>query len=469
MNKLTLLKSLYDDEPDTQQEPADTLPEEQPKEELPTDEDPYAEIDPIDEHTERPRSESPWLRTSFWVGCVAVSATILLFLFSQFDIDKFSKSGSRNVAAKPVEEEQWVPDEKVETDSDETKLAFADQDVVQERADSVMMAKKMEAEMLGNKDKAQSQANAAEQRSVSPQNTVTLPRPRPYPLPKPSPRPRTVYRVPSNPRSQTQTSRPVPITLPKPPKRAVTPSTSKTQPTKEMDAAALYASIDDIGTYGGMDYGNPSQNSGQSFSNDFEQGGDPWMSPGETIAAQLETPIFWSADRAQTAAIAVVTQGSESIPTGAKVAVSMGDAKGDSSKVVALSLTNIVVEGEAVAVNGQTSITDEKGKPLEAKRKGAGSKILPVVAKTLLGAASTGAGIINRPNSVTSTSGSFTSSVSQSGENDVIAALVQGGTDALLGDLNKRNQAALQENQGREFFILKAGTVIRVTAIDALR
>ncbi|WP_299414610.1 hypothetical protein [Acaryochloris sp. IP29b_bin.148] len=236
-----------------------------------------------------------------------------------------------------------------------------------------------------------------------------------------------------------------------------------------MDAVALYASIDNIGTYGGMDYGNANQSSGQSFSNSFDQGGEPWMSPGETILAQLETPIFWSADRAQTTALAVVTQGSESIPAGTKVAVSMGDVKGDSSKLVALSLTNIVVEGQAVVVNGQTSITDEKGKPLEAKRKGAGSKILPVIAKTLLGAASTGADIINRPTSITSTSGSFTSSVSQSGENDVLAALVQGGTDALLGDLNQRNQAALQENQGREFFILKAGAVIRITAIDSVR
>ena len=124
MNKLTLLKSLYDDEPDTQQkEPVDTLPEERPTTE-PIEEDPYADIDPIDEHTQRPRSESPWLRTSFWVGCVAISATILLFLFSQFDIDKFSKSGSRNVAAKPSEEEQWEPDEKIEMDSDETKRAI---------------------------------------------------------------------------------------------------------------------------------------------------------------------------------------------------------------------------------------------------------------------------------------------------------------------------------------------------------
>ena len=466
MNKLTLLKSLYDDEPDARQEPVDSLPEVNQTAE-PTEEDPYADIDPIDEHTQRPRSESPWLRTSFWVGCVAVCATILLFLFSQFDIDKFSKSGSRNVAAKPTEEGQWEPDEKIEVDSDETKLAFADQDVAQERAESVMTAKKLEAEMLGNKENAP-QPNASQQGSVSPQNTVTIPRSRPYMPPStPSTRPQTVYRVPSTPRSQTPTSRPVPITQPKPPKRDVTPPQPQTD--SEMDAAALYASIDNIGTYGGMDYGNASQNSGQSFSNGFDQGGETWMSSGETILAQLETPIFWSADRAQTTALAVVTQGSESIPTGTKIAVSMGEAKGDSSKLVALSLTNIVVEDQAVAVNGQTSITDEEGKPLEAKRKGAGSKILPVIAKTLLGAASTGADIINRPTSVTSTTGSFTSSVSQSRENDVIAALVQGGTDALLGDLNQRNQAALQENQGKEFFILKAGTAIRITAIGSLR
>ena len=330
-----------------------------------------------------------------------------------------------------------------------------------------MTAKKLEAEMLGNKDNAP-QANTAQQPPVSPQPTVAIPRSRPYTPPSTTlTRPRTVYSVPSTPRSQTPTSRPIPITQPKPPKRAVTPPHSQT--TSEVDAAALYASIDNIGTYGGMDYGSSSQNSGQAFGNVLDQGGEAWMGPGETISAQLETPIFWSADRAQTTALAVVTQGSESIPAGTKVAVSMGEAKGDSSKLVALSLTNIVVEGQAVAVNGQTSITDEKGKPLEAKRKGAGSKILPVIAKTLLGAASTGADIINRPTSITSTTGSFTSSISQSGENDVIAALVQGGTDALLGDLNQRNQAALQENQGREFFILKAGTMIRITAIDSLR
>lgn len=468
-----LLNSLYDESPDLEDEvPTHTA-------EVVTDDadpeyDPYEDVDPVEQHTSTKRSQDPLKRVAFWGGTLGLTGVALFVLASNFDLSKMAKQRARPQSAKA---EAVSSDEAptIKEDKRIAALAFADQDVAQERAESVMKAKEMEAEMLRQNQGQVRDATtkAVQPRPVSSKNTVTMPRRTPTAL-SPTYRPKnkpTAYRVPTRPRIVAPTSTPAPRPRPVKP---IAPSVSKSvatppAPVQEIDPAALYASIDNVGTYGGMDYGQqPTE--GNAFQSGFDQSlGKALMSPGDTLAAQLETPIFWSSNRAQTTALAVITQGNSSIPTGTKISVSMGEAKGDNSKLVALQISNIVLDGQARSVNGQTSITNHKGKPLEAKKKGSGSKILPVIAKTLLGAASKGTGLINRPNNITTTSTGFSSTVSQSGDNDILAGLVQGGTDALLGDLNQRNEAALQTNQGQEFFILKAGTQIQITAIDQVK
>lgn len=421
--------------------------------------DPYAKVDPV--HTETERSSDPRVRTIFWTSAIGLFVLIGGYVVTNpnFSLSR-AKTEKRNTPEQQQNTSNVIESDKVAIDT-----AFSHQDVAQERAESVNMARQMEDQMLNGRNNPENAAQA------QPTGTTHTPRPATTVNTVTLPRTRTAYRVPRSPARNTP---PPPITQPKPPKRDVTPSrvrTTKPQviqqaAVQEVDAAGLYASIDNIGTYGGMSYDGNQQ--GQAFTNSgFEQQGQILMGPGESLQATLQTSIFWGGDKASKSALAVVTQGTETLPAGTTLVLAMTEA--GNSQLVDLTVSHIVQDGAAIAVNGQTNITDHKGNPLKASKKGSGSKLLPIIGRTLLGAAKVGSGIINRPNSVVSTTSNFTSSISQSGDNDILAALVEGGSDALLTDLEQRNQAALQTNKDQEFYLLQKGKSITITAIQQLQ
>lgn len=414
--------------------------------------DPYAKVDPV--HTEAERSSDPRVRTIFWTSAVG-----LVVLIGGYIVTNPNFSLSRAKTAKKNTPEQQKASDVIESDKIAIDTAFSHQDVAQERADSVNTARQLEDQMLNSGNNSADQAK---------KNTQAKPF-----TPKPVSRTNTVA-VPQAPYRPTRTAYRVPRSQPKPPKTNVTPvksSSPKPQAIKqasvpEIDPVALYASLDNIGTYGGMVYDGKQQ--GQSFTSPgFEQQGQILMGPGESLQATLQTSIFWGGNKASKSALAVVTQGTETLPTGTTLVLAMSEA--GNSQLVDLTVSHIVQDNVAIAVNGQTTITDDKGNPLKASKKGSGSKLLPIIGRTLLGAAKVGSGLVNRPDIVSTTSSAFSSTISQSGNDDVLAALVEGGSDALLKDLEQRNQSALQTNKDQEFYLLQKGKSLTITAIQQLQ
>lgn len=111
-------------------------------------------------------------------------------------------------------------------------------------------------------------------------------------------------------------------------------------------------------------------------------------------------------------------------------------------------------------------IRGEEGKPLIAQKLSNKRREISRrdAARFALGAIGRATGLINRPRaeSVVSNQGTFSSSI-QHQEPNFLAGIIEGGTNAILDDLDERNQEAIAAIKQRpDVFFLKAGSRVEV-------
>ncbi len=131
----------------------------------------------------------------------------------------------------------------------------------------------------------------------------------------------------------------------------------------------------------------------------------------------------------------------------------------------------VTLPENAIAIRGA------EGKPLIAqklsnKKREIGRRD---AARFAIGAIGRAAGLINRPRSesVASKSGGFSRST-QNNDPDLLAGVLEGGADAILDDIDERNEEAISAIEQRpDVLFLKAGTKVEVfvnssAAVDVL-
>lgn len=439
------------------------------------------------EHTERSAADSPINRALFWFLVVGASSGMLLFVASRVN---FSDMANSNKPAEAVSEEpEEVVDEAIALDETEGQLAFSEQDVDQANATAFLDAEERAKKFEESQKRANESAN---------QTTATPPSSRATPAPAPAtPRrapvtsqntvrvPRTTYIAPR--RAYTPPTRnPQPIkrrpTVPAV-KPVVTPSSPVPAPPKEVNAAQLYASFNDIGRYGSANWNGKSQQSlaspvGQNQVNpilassnfDTQPGNiddgflsgveqDVYLVPGETLEITLNLPIFWSDSRSAPRTLATVTKGNQYLPAGTQLSVAAG---GDNSGLVRISEIAIIDGNSTIPLSGSMQITKPNGKPLKAKKKGGPSFFSKIGVKTLLGLGASVASNALSGDSVTINNGS--TSVQQ--DRGVLSDVLQSGSNELLGELQNRSDSALDRQQSQEYFIVESGKNIKISAVS---
>lgn len=438
-------------------EDSSTIPAEEQLSETETQqESPYAELS----HTDRTIAENPMVRSMFWLVLVVGVAGAGLWVASNVDLSRANQT-KRNTAKAETSDDDSDP--AIKLDSTEANIAFSEQDVEQAQADGFLEAEQRAKDFdqaQQARDKANNQianpptptSTPSTPRPVTPQNTVHIPQ---RPRSTPSPRPLRAYRPPVSPKA----SQPKPVTAPKP--VSVTPP--QPQPV-EMDPYKLYASLDNVGSYGASNWGGNGEEQGQAYDDGFIDGtgGEVYLSSGQSVRMQLELPIIWSGNTEPEKALAIISEGSEALPTGTKIIVT---AEGDSAGIVKVSQLQVLNDGSLIPLSGAMQITQGNGKPLVAKRKGGPGFFAKSGVKTLLGLAGNIAGNALSGDRVTVNTGSG----SVSNDRGILSDVLQGGTDTLLGDLESRNQAAVQRQQSREYYIVPASETLVISAIEDIR
>lgn len=418
------------------------------------------------EHTKRSRADNPIYRASFWVFVIGLTATALMGFASQMNL---SMQSTENRYTTPVDEPE-PEDEAVALDEQETRVAFAEQDAAQANAESLL-----EAESRAKAyDEASNKANAAanntaatppQSRSVprtpSPANTVQVPR-----------------RAPVTPRRQAYTPRPTPpVSRPRPvqTRQPVQRKPAKSTPTPappaqsapEQNPTQLYASFNDIGSYGSANW-TGGKNQGASASGFTDQsastsdnflGGDVYLSPGESVELELALPIVWSESREAPKTLATVTKGTKYLPVGTQVAVT---SSGDNSGIVQITQLALIDGQETIPLSGSMQITQPNGKPLKAKKKGGPGFFKKIGIKTLLGLGSSVASSALSGDSVTINTGS--TSVTQ--DRGILSSALQSGSNELLSDLQQRSEAGVEQQQSQEYFLVESGKKFQVSAVS---
>lgn len=457
------------------EEPVDETADTEVQQDDGADRSAYEEL----EHTQRTAADSPINRGLFWVLTVSAAAVALWFFGSKVD---FSAMNSGNPATQPIaESDESQVDEAIALDVTEGELAFAEQDVDQANATALLDAEQRAEEYEKSKNKVNLGANETTatpplprttpatvpatppRAAVTNRNTVAVPR-RTY---NPS---RRAYTPPSRGTQPIRRTAPPPAAKPSP----VAPSPVAVQP--EVDAAQLYASFDNIGSYGSADQsgerptsqGNQNQASNASFTNPpgavddgFLSGVDQdvYMVPGETLELTLNLPIFWSGAKDAPLTLATVTKGNEYLPVGTRLSVS---ASGDSSGLVQISQLAIIDGNSTIPLSGAMQITKPDGKPLKAKKKGGSGFFSKIGVKTLLGLGASVAGNALSGDTVTINNGS--TSVQQ--DRGILSSVLESGSNELLGELRDRSNDTLDRQQGQEYFIVESGKNIKVSAVS---
>ena len=400
--------------------------------------------------------------------------------------------GSNTVAAKP--EEETKPNQPSITDADtlRAKLLFNEQN------------KEV------SKFKQDRQAKAA----------VTQPTPKPVPVqPTPvqvAPRP-VAYSAP--PRPAPVYNRPAPYSAPPrpaaysaPPLRKVSqpiapppPRNVPQAPPQAQDPSQQWLAAADIGSYGNLPATQQSAATGSkgtrasNYQNVFSQTLEtenaltkstetsaPYQSAnysnnpssnvivGTKVKAKLETPIAWSGSLTnpnqnfliQLSEPLKASTGMVVVPKGAYLVAKISAA--DGAGLLSMSVASVLINengqtSEKPVPNGVLLILGKDGQPLKAssqRRNTTGNDLGTVI---LSGAAST-ASLINRPTSqsVYNSGGGFSSTTTTNDPN-YIAGFGEGASQALLQQMQNRNNQARQAAQSEpKVFTLKQGTSIQV-------
>jgi hypothetical protein len=308
------------------------------------------------------------------------------------------------------------------------------------------------------------------------------PSPSPSPTATPSPAPAAV-----EPPQPTVVYEPAPTAIPEPPPMPairINPS----NPLAGVDPMQQWLNASNIGSYGQV----PPGLSSPSFSTPSAIAPRPTSSPtpititptnfltssakqvlvGTEVKAELETPIAWSSNPPTNRRFIVrvteplkASNGLVIIPDNSFVVVRVDRA--DNSGLIELSASSVLmVQGdrqvEKPLPNGVVIVSDRRGRPLVADSQEHSNFWSSLGTAALVGIESA-AGLYNRPNSQTITSGSGFSSVTQASDPDYGAAFIQGGTESLLGALQSQQEQAQQEaEQAPPVFVIDQGTKLRL-------
>lgn len=163
--------------------------------------------------------------------------------------------------------------------------------------------------------------------------------------------------------------------------------------------------------------------------------------------------------------------GSVALPSGSQL-VAKVDAFSPNGMIAATG-TSLILQrrGQLQQVplpEGAIQITGKRGKPLQASRSGGKGKfLLKDLATFGLGAASKGASLPNRTRSesVVATNGGIVTS-SQNPDPDLLAGALEGGTTAMLDQMQQRHEKAYEELESQpNVLVVKQGTDVEVMVV----
>ena len=189
---------------------------------------------------------------------------------------------------------------------------------------------------------------------------------------------------------------------------------------------------------------------------------------GTAAKGVVSTPISWLDDGAQyiiTLTEDVVdTSGYVAIPSGSLVIVQSMQVD-PSTGYAKLAVVGLSMDGEIIPVDFRTmDIYGRNGDPLIAERYGdVGGDIAANDAEMFAIGALGGVGrVLTRPDSQVITTGTFGSTVStNNGDRNILGAILDGGTQELIGRMGDRNDQRLAEIRSRpDIFYLKEGTEV---------
>ena len=190
---------------------------------------------------------------------------------------------------------------------------------------------------------------------------------------------------------------------------------------------------------------------------------------GQKASATVTTPITWLGEGNQYMIAlnedVLDASGRVAIPADSSVVVQPVSVD-ESSGYAELAAVGLMMNGDVIPVDYQTvSIHGEGGNPLIAQRYGdiGGDIAANDVEMFAIGALGGIGQILTRPDSQVVTNGAFGSSSSTDyGDRNILGAVLDGGSQQLVGRMGDRNQSRLDELRSRDaIFYLAEGTPVQ--------
>jgi hypothetical protein len=158
------------------------------------------------------------------------------------------------------------------------------------------------------------------------------------------------------------------------------------------------------------------------------------------------------------------SDGSEALPVGTPLVVKVRSVS--ASGTLKLSAVAVIIEGEETSLPpGTISIRASGGGPLTARNmQDRGAEIASSDAGVFaLAGISKAASLFTRAQSTTTTSGFTSTTSTQNPPPDIFAGILEGGTNAIVSQIQARNERAIQESLARpDIWMLAAGTSVQV-------
>ncbi|EDX82541.1 hypothetical protein S7335_1245 [Synechococcus sp. PCC 7335] len=249
---------------------------------------------------------------------------------------------------------------------------------------------------------------------------------------------------------------------------AVTPAESIQQPQYQLQNAASFETDEVVDSYHAEMSRIPTSTRTSNIPGLIHPG-TSIIPMGQKASATVTTPISWLGEGNQYMIAldedVLDASGAVAIPTGSSVVVQPVSID-EGSGYAELAAVGLMVDGAVFPVDYQNvSIHGEGGNPLIAKRFGdIGGDIAANDFEMFAIGALGGIGeILTRPDSQVITNGAFGSSSStEFGDRNLLGAVLDGGSQQLVGRMGDRNQFRLDELRSRDdIFYLAEGTPVQ--------
>lgn len=275
---------------------------------------------------------------------------------------------------------------------------------------------------------------------------------------------------------------------------------------QNLDPQQQWQMLSQVGSYGQISSGR-SNNSGGNFSNANGQNAQlvsqvqsnnipeeesPLLTgrvrrsvvTGSTAQGLLSTPVVWEggrrgaqgdADNAgavddedrfiiQLTSALKASDGSEALAVGTPLVVKVRSVSG--SGTLKLSAVAVIMDGQETQIPpGSISIRAASGGPLTARNmQDRGAEIASSDAGIFaLAGISKAASLFTRAQSTTTSNGFNSVTSTQNPAPDILAGVLEGGTSAIINQIQARNERAIQESLARpDLWMLAAGTSVQV-------